>query len=104
MPDDSFLAGRATEKVALDASVLSAVHCQPTNVYGRQNRFPALARRTVSQSSQCSILRPTTAYGTTIFEMWLGQPFYPPRPLNSCSVMHWRGGTEGASRWTRVDR
>ena len=26
MPDDSFLAGRATEKVALDASVLSTVH------------------------------------------------------------------------------
>ncbi len=26
MPDDSFLAGRATEKVPLDASVLSTVH------------------------------------------------------------------------------
>ena len=29
MPDDSFLAGRATEKVALDASVLSTVHVGP---------------------------------------------------------------------------
>ena len=29
MPDDSFLAGRATEKVALDASVLSTVHVSP---------------------------------------------------------------------------
>ena len=29
MPDDSFLAGRATEKVALDASVLSTVHISP---------------------------------------------------------------------------
>ena len=31
MPDDSFLAGRATEKVALDASVLSTVHVGPPN-------------------------------------------------------------------------
>ena len=29
MPDDSFLAGRATEKVSLDASVLSTVHVGP---------------------------------------------------------------------------
>ena len=29
MPDDSFLAGRATEKVPLDASVLSTVHVGP---------------------------------------------------------------------------
>ena len=29
MPDDSFLAGRATEKVALDAAVLSTVHVSP---------------------------------------------------------------------------
>ena len=29
MPDDSFLAGRATEKVALDASVLSTIHVGP---------------------------------------------------------------------------
>ena len=29
MPDDSFLAGRATEKVALDTSVLSTVHVGP---------------------------------------------------------------------------
>ena len=29
MPDDSFLAGRATEKVPLDASVLSTVHFGP---------------------------------------------------------------------------
>ena len=29
MPDDSFLAGRASEKVALDASVLSTVHVGP---------------------------------------------------------------------------
>ena len=29
MPDDSFLAGRVTEKVALDASVLSTVHVTP---------------------------------------------------------------------------
>ena len=29
MPDDSFLAGRATENVALDASVLSTVHVSP---------------------------------------------------------------------------
>ena len=31
MPDDSFLAGRAIEKVALDASVLSTVHVGPPN-------------------------------------------------------------------------
>ncbi len=31
MPDDSFLAGRATEKVALDSSVLSTVHVGPPN-------------------------------------------------------------------------
>ena len=31
MPDDSFLAGRASEKVALDASVLSTVHVGPPN-------------------------------------------------------------------------
>ena len=29
MPDDSFLAGRATEKVPLDASVVSTVHVGP---------------------------------------------------------------------------
>ena len=29
LPDDSFLAGRATEKMALDASVLSTVHVSP---------------------------------------------------------------------------
>ena len=29
LPDDSFLAGRATEKMALDASVLSTVHVGP---------------------------------------------------------------------------
>ena len=29
MPDDSFLAGRATENVPLDASVLSTVHVGP---------------------------------------------------------------------------
>ena len=31
MPDDISLAGRATEKVALDASVLSTVHVSPPN-------------------------------------------------------------------------
>ena len=31
MPDDSFLAGRATEKMALDPSVLSTVHVGPPN-------------------------------------------------------------------------
>ena len=44
MPDDSFLAGRASERVALDASVLSTVHVGP----------------------------PTHTVDTTIFEMWLG--------------------------------
>ena len=32
MPDDSFLAGRATEKVPLDASVLSTVHVGPPDL------------------------------------------------------------------------
>ena len=32
MPDDSFLAGRATEKVSLDSSVLSTVHVGPPNL------------------------------------------------------------------------
>ena len=32
MPDDSFLAGRATEKVSLDASVLSTVHVGPPDL------------------------------------------------------------------------
>ena len=31
MPDDSVLAGRVSEKVALDASVLSTVHVGPPN-------------------------------------------------------------------------
>ncbi len=44
MPDDRFLAGRATEKVPLDASVLSTVHVGP----------------------------PTCTVDRTIFEMWLG--------------------------------
>ena len=43
MPDDSFLAGRATEKVALDASVLSTVHVSPlkkTRTRHRSGRGP----------------------------------------------------------------
>ncbi len=44
MPDDSFLAGRASEKVALEPSVLSTVHVGP----------------------------PMRTVDTTIFEMWLG--------------------------------
>ena len=44
MPDDSFLAGRAYEKITLDASVLSTVHVGP----------------------------PTHTVDTAVFEMWLG--------------------------------
>ena len=30
-----------------------------------------------------------------------GQPVNAPRPLDSCIVMRWSGGTQGASRWLR---
>ena len=63
MPDDSFLAGRATEKVSLDASVLSTVHVGPL---GKTRTGDAVNRRglqpgrvNLPRSTAASLLKPS---------------------------------------------
>ena len=95
MPDDSFLAGRATEKVAaLDASVLSTVHVSPakearTSVWAAVPRFtglPATIRRRFClpctlvglHVPNCELFA-----GRSRFRRWPGIPSRPWEPLSS---------------------
>ena len=65
MPDDSLIPGKKAQEIPLNGSVVSTVDVSPTTAYGRYHHLRDVAR----------------------------QPLNAPRPLHSCIVMKWGGGT-----------